>query len=80
MIRARESNDRIAIIAHGVLDQAQRESTTNMFYVNWALAYLGDRFGTTTIPPALLHGYGGNVPMVSRAINGVQPLTACWRG
>jgi hypothetical protein len=50
MIRARESMDRWARVAHDVLDQAQRDPRIPGDHINWALAYLGDRTGKTNLP------------------------------
>lgn len=57
MIRARESLDRWARVAHDVLDQAQRDTFVHGHHINWALAYLGDRAGSTKIPGDLKQGY-----------------------
>lgn len=57
MIRARDSLDRYAHTAHGILDQIQQDPAADTTHVKWALAYLGDRAGSTRIPADLAAGY-----------------------
>lgn len=52
MIRARESADNWARLAHNVLDKA-RAGHGLAEHIEWALAYLGDKRGSTKIPRAL---------------------------
>lgn len=57
MIRARESLDRYAHAAIEILDQVRSDPGADGTHVKWALAYLGDRAGSTRIPVDLRVGY-----------------------
>lgn len=53
MIRARESSDNWAHVAHGILDKA-RDGHGLPHHIEWAIVYLGDKPGSTKIPRDLM--------------------------
>lgn len=55
MIRARESSDRWGRRAHRILDRATA-GHGQPEHIEWALAYLGDKPGSTKIPRELMGG------------------------
>ena len=61
MIRARESSDPWAQVAHRVLDRA-RNGHGIAEHIDWALSYLGDKDGSTKIPRDLMGGQRKAVP------------------
>lgn len=61
MIRARESSDNWGHVAHQVLDRA-RAGHGLAEHIEWALAYLGDKPGSTKIPRDLMGSQSKAVP------------------
>jgi hypothetical protein len=61
MIRARESSDNWAHVAHGILDRA-RTGHGLAEHIDWALSYLGDKDGSSKIPRDLMGSQSKAVP------------------
>lgn len=61
MIRARESSDNWAHVAHHVLDKA-RAGRGLAEHIEWALSYLGDKPGSSKIPRDLMGSQSKAVP------------------
>lgn len=61
MIRARESSDNWGRVAHQILDKA-RDGHGLPESIEWALAYLGDKAGSTKIPRDLMGSQSKAVP------------------
>lgn len=54
MTRGRHSSDRWARYAHHLLDRVRKGGTSSKVTpqrIDWALAYLGDKDGSTKVPP-----------------------------
>ena len=78
MIRARESLDRYAHAAHDILDQIQQDPAADVANVNWALAYLGDRAGSTRVPLELKMGYDKEEAARDALVKSRPAVDACW--